>query len=143
MWLLDDPYRLVTPTTWPNPDSLDDLAARPWIDGLSDSTGARVLERLRRSSGLPLVGVHSCLEFPAVLSLVAAGMGAALVPDLALTDECPAGVRILDLPRLGARSISATRLEKAPRPVVGALVEALTSAARLHGSPQAPPRARP
>ena len=32
-WLLDDPYRVVIPTTWPLPQRLSDLAGRPWVGG--------------------------------------------------------------------------------------------------------------
>jgi hypothetical protein len=130
-WLLHDPFRLALPAGWPVPDALADLADRAWVHGPPGSAVRRVLDRLRATSGLALPGVHSCLEFPAALSLVDAGLAAALVPDLALTDAVPAGVRVVDLPGLGARSIAAL-YRAGPHPPaapVRHLVEALTEAA--------------
>ena len=129
--LLEDPYRLAVPAGWPTPDALADLAARPWVDGPPGAAVRRVLDRLRHTSGLPLPGAHSCLEFPAALALVDAGLAAALVPDLALTDALPARVRLVPLPGLGARRISAVHVTRrqGPLPVVTVLLDALTAAA--------------
>lgn len=38
--------------------------------------------------------MHECLQLPAALALVDAGLGAALVPDLALTQTPHDGVRV-------------------------------------------------
>jgi DNA-binding transcriptional LysR family regulator len=129
--LLDDPYRLALPADWPVPDEVADLAGRPWVDGPPDSAVRRVLDRLRVATGLPLPGAHSCVEFPAALALVDAGLAAALVPDLALTGHLPAGVRLISLPGLGARRISAVHRTRRSRttPVVGVLLDALSAAA--------------
>lgn len=129
-WLLDDTYRLAVPIRWPVPETVADLAGRPWVHGPSGSAVRRVLDRLRATTGLPLPGAHSCLEFPAALSLVDAGLGAALVPDLALTGAAPAGVRVIDLPALGARRISALHRTGRHQPtgVVQTLLDALTDA---------------
>ncbi|MGL5818812.1 MAG: LysR family transcriptional regulator [Phycicoccus sp.] len=140
--LIDDPYRLVMPATWPTPRSLSDVAERPWVDGPAGSAVNRVLARMRVSTGLPLVGAHTCLEFPATLALVSAGLAAALVPELALPSGPPDGVTVIDLsrlggpPALGARRISAVYrvLRREPSPVVVALLEQLTAAARLSTS---------
>jgi len=133
-WLLDDPYRLAIPLGWPPPDSLTDLIDRHWVDGPPGSAVRRVLDRLRQTSGLPLPGAHSCLEFPAALALVDAGLAAALVPDLAITHVVPQGVRLTALAGLGARSISAVHRPNRQqiRPVVGILLDALVLAARVH-----------
>ncbi len=105
-WLVDDRYRLAVPVAWPRPESLGDLLGRPWVDGPAGSAVHETLGRLRASSGLPLPGRHSCLEFPAALALVGGGLAAALVPDIALA-AVPEGVRIVDVEGLGARRISA------------------------------------
>lgn len=129
--LLDDPYRLALPTEWPVPIAVTDLAGRPWVDGPPGSAVRRVLDRLRAATGLPLPGTHSCLEFPAALSLVDAGLAAALVPDLALTGAVPSGVRLSDVPGLGARRLSAVH-RTAPQqitPVVRVVIDALATAA--------------
>ncbi len=130
-WLLDDPYRVVIPTSWTTPTSLSDLAERPWVDGPPGSAIGQALGRLRASTALSLPAAHTCLEFPAALALVAGGMAAALVPDLALTHPLPAHARIVNLPDLGTRRISSlyrTRRNQ-PAPVVAALLDALITAA--------------
>lgn len=130
-WLLDDPYRLALPSGWPAPDSLDDLAEEPWIDGPSGSAVARTLDTLRSSTGLVLPAAHRCVEFPAVLTLVAAGLGAALVPDLALIDGSPRSVRVLELPGLGGRSINVVHLRsQRARAVVRLVSDTLADVAR-------------
>lgn len=137
-WLLDDPYRVAIPTSWATPTALTDLAERPWVDGPPTSAIGRALGRLRSDTALRLAAAHTCLEFPAALALVAGGMAAALVPDLALTHPLPAHVRIVNLPDLGARRISAlyrTRREL-PTPVIAAVLDALTAAASPSTSPK-------
>ncbi|PZS36747.1 MAG: LysR family transcriptional regulator [Pseudonocardiales bacterium] len=106
-WLMEDHYRLALPIGWPVPATIADLAERPWVDGPPGSAVRRVLDRLRATTGLRLPGAHSCIEFPAALALVGAGLAAALIPELARGYAGPELVRISDLPGLGARSISA------------------------------------
>lgn len=130
-WLLDDPYRLAIPSTWPVPATLHDLDQRVWVDGPPGSAVRQSLDRLRTAHQLALRGVHSCLEFPSVLALVAGGLAAALVPDLALAPSHPVRTRIVDLPDLGARRISAVyRHQKTgPAPAIAAMLHTLTDAA--------------
>lgn len=91
--LLDDRYQVAVPDTWATPAKLTDLGHQPWIEGPPHSVTAAVLDRHRQASGLPFAGAHSCLEYPAVLDLVDGGLGAALVPDLALRSHPRAGRR--------------------------------------------------
>ncbi len=130
-WLLDDPYRVAIPPTWAVPATLNDLAERSWVDGPSGSAVRQALDRLRASHHLALRGSHSCLEFPAVLALVAGGLAAGLVPDLALAPRHPARTRIIDLPDLGARRINAIYRQRktGPPPAVAAMLDALTDVA--------------
>ncbi len=83
------------------------MAERPWVDGPPGSAVRAVLDRLRATTGLRLSGRHVCLEFPAALALVDAGLAVALVPALALPDPPGPGTQLVDLPGLGARTISA------------------------------------
>ncbi|BBH69906.1 LysR family transcriptional regulator [Actinoplanes sp. OR16] len=105
--LLDDPYRLALPLAWPAPADVSDLADRPWVDGPPGSAVRGVLDRLRAATGLRLPGAHTCLEFPAALALVDAGLAVALVPDLALPGTPEPATQVAGLPGLGARTISA------------------------------------
>jgi DNA-binding transcriptional LysR family regulator len=90
----------------------------------------RVLQKLRQVSGLALTGRHSCVEFPAALALVEAGLAAALLPQLALPDPLPDGARLAPIAGLGARRIGAVYAHgrRGPsRPVVS-LLDALARA---------------
>lgn len=115
-WLLDDPYRVVVPAGWPVPHSLHDLAGRPWISGPPGTAVHVVLEQLGRSSGLALPIRRTCVEFPVVLGLVEAGLGAALVPALALPPGDRSGFRSVALPELGTRQIGAVLVAARRRP---------------------------
>ncbi|MDQ1635543.1 MAG: hypothetical protein QOJ32_2352 [Frankiaceae bacterium] len=133
--LLDDPYLVVVPWTWPAPSTLADLSDRPWVDGRRGSPARRALDRLATAHGLQLRRVHECHEFPAVLALVAAGLGAAVVPRLALvdvdlTDDDPP-VRTTTLSGPGFRRLSALYRTGGAEPtaVVRAVLDALSAAA--------------
>jgi DNA-binding transcriptional LysR family regulator len=127
--LLDDPYRLVLPVGWPPPRDIADLAEQPWVDGPPGSAVRAVLDRVRRTTGLPLPGVHVCLEFPAALALVDAGLAATLVPALALPDPLGRGTRVVDLPGLSARTISAwTQAARRPGHLLTTVLDALAAA---------------
>lgn len=133
--LLDDRYRVAVPDTWAAPATLTDLGHQQWIEGPPDSVTAIVLDRHRRASGLPFAGAHACLEYPAVLDLVDGGLGAALVPDLALHNHPPRRAKIVRLPGLGSRAIYATYVRhRHERRIVRAVLDCLHAAARDHRS---------
>jgi len=109
---------------------IGELADRPWVDGPPGSAVHSVLERLRASTGLPLRGAHTCLEFHAALALVNAGLAAALVPNLALPDSLAPGSKLIDLPGLGARTITAlTQVSSRPNQLLAAVLDGLAVAA--------------
>ncbi len=127
--LLDDPYLLALPAAWPPPHDVSDLAERPWVDGPPGSAVRAVLDRLRATTALPLPGAHVCLEFPAALALVDAGLAAALVPALALPSRPGPGIRLVETPGLGARTISTyTQKTRRPAPLLTTVLHALTTA---------------
>jgi DNA-binding transcriptional LysR family regulator len=119
------------PTTWPDFDDLTAVAERPWVDGPPDSAVGQAMQRVRRSTGLRLPAAHQCAEFTAGLSLVAAGLGGAFIPQLAVDALSPGDVRVLSLPGLGARRIGVVyrRSRNEPTPVVRAVVDAFRTAA--------------
>jgi DNA-binding transcriptional LysR family regulator len=107
--VLDDRYRIAVPVAWGVAADLAAVLARPWVDGPPGSATRQVLDRLAAQHGVRLRREHECLEFPGVLSIVAAGLAAAVVPALALPPQhAPAypGVVLLDVPGVGARRIS-------------------------------------
>lgn len=102
-WIGDDNYRVVLPAGWGfRPDAkvaADHLSEMPWIMHHPGSADATVIERLFVSCNLhPRVVAH-CDDFHASLEMAAAGLGAALVPELALQHR-PAGVVVLDVPEI-------------------------------------------
>ena len=117
-WLLDDPYRVAVPAAWPLPRSLDDLAGRPWISGPPGTAVHLVLDRVRRSTGLALPATHVCEEFAAVLALVEAGLGASIVPALALPVEERPRLRFVSLLEFGVRHLSAVTVAARRQPLL-------------------------
>ncbi|MBF9066727.1 LysR family transcriptional regulator [Streptacidiphilus fuscans] len=140
----DDEYRIVVPAEWsapgsaapgsPAPGSVGDLADRPWVAGPPESACGRALERIAAQYGFTPDRAHTALEFPTVLALVAAGLGAAIVPTLALGTARSDLVALPALPVAGHRRIAALRRSSGPGPdpltdaVVIALREAATAA---------------
>lgn len=75
----------------PDPVSLDALADRDWLAPHPASTCHQMMERACGSAGYVPREVAHCSDFAATLTLVAAGMGVALVPELA-AHRLPEGV---------------------------------------------------
>jgi DNA-binding transcriptional LysR family regulator len=102
-WIGDDNFRVVLPAAWGiGPESkvaADHLSDMPWIMHHPGTSDATVIERLFASCNLhPRVVAYSD-DFHASLEMAAAGLGAALVPELALLNR-PAGVVVLDVPEI-------------------------------------------
>jgi DNA-binding transcriptional LysR family regulator len=87
--LLDDGYRIAVPAEWPADDWIDagaivdELTRRPWIVSTRRSASRRALERLTTAWRFTPRVAHEGHEFSTVVALVAAGFGAAVVPQLA------------------------------------------------------------
>jgi len=127
--LLFDPYRLVVPPAWQiRPLSIRDLIGHPWVGGPPGTACDRLLQRLLDGTDPGTYIVDVCIEFPTVLALVAAGRGAAIVPQLALQDE---PVRTFPHVDLGGRRIGAlyAHYRGQAKPAVRALLEVLTATA--------------
>jgi DNA-binding transcriptional LysR family regulator len=128
----DDEYCVVTPSAWsPQPSSIRDLAARPWVAGPPDTACGRALDRISTQYGFTAQRAHTCLEFPTVLALVAAGFGAAIVPKLVLAGAPPEAITLAPVPVAGHRRITVLRrdLPSGPEPLTQAMVEALQATA--------------
>ena len=135
--LADDGYQVVVPSNWtPVPQAMKDLSTRPWISGPPESASGQALERLAARHRFHPDLRHFCLEYPSTLSLVAAGLGAAVVPTLALGGEYAEGVTITAIPTALFRRIMVLfrTSERGPSPLELALIAALGDAvkARSH-----------
>ena len=144
--LLDDPYLLVLPEgrALPHGSRQRAVLELPWVAGPPGSATRSVLDRLAQAAGIRPRIAHEALEFPAVLALVGAGLGVALVPRLALPDAVDrhpdrrsdrrsdrrrADLRTLELPGLGARQVLARHRASRgePSPAVRAVLDALVT----------------
>ncbi|MFZ4843758.1 MULTISPECIES: LysR family transcriptional regulator [Mycetocola] len=130
--LLDDPWRLVVPQATPADLSLDELVALPWLGVAAEGASARAVERARIRLGVTSVPVHGYEDFPAALSLVSAGQGVTLLPDLALQEALPAGVSVREMPGLGTRSLTLRHRATKREPVAATaiVIDALVRLAR-------------
>lgn len=110
-WIGDDNFRVVLPKAWGiragSQVSAEQLSDMPWIMHHPGTSDATVIERLFASCNLhPRVVAYSD-DFNASLQLASVGLGAALVPDLALLNR-PDEVVVLDVPEIRlARNIFA------------------------------------
>lgn len=92
--LVRDPYLVALPAGWPPGDDPRNLLRGPWV-GLARSNASRQnLERLCGEHDLELDVRHECRDSTTMLALVAAGLGAALVPQLTWSHQVRTNVRI-------------------------------------------------
>jgi DNA-binding transcriptional LysR family regulator len=115
-WIGDDNFRVVLPASWgiraDAKMAADHLSDMPWIVHHPGTSDAAVIERLYASCNLhPRVVAYSD-DFHASLEMAAAGLGAALVPELALLRR-PPGVVVLDVPEIRlARNVFALQFNE-------------------------------
>jgi DNA-binding transcriptional LysR family regulator len=144
--LVDDPYQIVFPRRWAAgpvrpgrqgpqahsspPAGMEALLRRPWVDGPPGSTARAAVDRIAAAYDVPLHRPHACLEFPASLAIVSAGLAAAVVPALALPAVDPAAVEVLADPAAGARRIDLVSRRGRNEPGAAAELVARAIAAR-------------
>jgi DNA-binding transcriptional LysR family regulator len=130
--LLDDPFRIVFPASWAPIATVEALLARPWVDGPPGSAARRAVDRVAAHHDAVLDRPHECLEFPASLAIVAAGLAAAVIPAMALPAEpFPAGIAVLDAPAAGSRRLDLIhrRGRHEPGPAAEQVAQAIQSRA--------------
>ncbi|GAA4031779.1 LysR family transcriptional regulator [Arthrobacter methylotrophus] len=135
-WIGDDDFRVVLPASWGIREEAEmqasQLSDMPWIMHHPGTSDAVVIERLFASCNLhPRVVAYSD-DFHASLEMAAAGLGAALVPELALRHR-PPGVVVLDVPDIRlARNVFALLINEKRTAQVQLFTELLADT--LHGS---------
>ena len=92
--LLRDAYRVVVPASWPIHDDAQTLLGGRWIAGHEGTPARAALDALAAAAGTRLDIRHRCDEFTSMLALVGAGLGAAVVTDLALDLLSVTNVRV-------------------------------------------------
>lgn len=127
--LLDDPIDLVLPADHPMADrasvDLAELAAEPWIAWTKGSICYDWLRQTLRSQGVEPRIAHTAEEHPTQLALVAAGLGAAVIPRMG-RDPVPSGVRVVTVtPTLARHCYVAWRTGTDRRPALRGLLDLL------------------
>jgi DNA-binding transcriptional LysR family regulator len=127
---IDPPPAAITATATAGTDSRRNPVSAgrelPWIVASPGTLCHLMTVRLCQAAGFTPRIRHYADDFAAVLALVAAGQGVALVPELALADR-PAGVRLVPLDAR-RRTLIAYRRGSAAHPAVAACVTALRAA---------------
>ncbi|WP_457974581.1 LysR family transcriptional regulator [Arthrobacter sp. D1-17] len=138
-WIGDDNFRVVLPSGWgfrtEAKVAADHLSDMPWIMHHPGTSDATVIERLFASCNLhPRVVAYSD-DFHASLEMAAAGLGAALVPELALRNR-PRGVVVLDVPEIRlARNVFALLINERKTARVQLFVDLLADTLASLSSP--------
>lgn len=132
-----DPMHLVTPVGWRrHTGRLSELQDVPWIASAEHTPCLRSTLHACRLAGFEPDIRHRSVDFALTLDLVAAGLGAALVPELALR-HVPPGVHVQPLaePVTERRIFAVTRAlgGAAQRPAVAALLAELSPAGASSG----------
>jgi len=138
-WIGDDNFRVVLPAGWgfrtDAKVAANHLSDMPWIMHHPGTSDATVIERLFAGCNLhPRVVAYSD-DFHASLEMAAAGLRAALVPELALLHR-PAGVVVLDVPEIRlARNVFALLINDKKTARVQLFVDLLAETMGGLGSP--------
>ncbi len=126
--VMDDPlYVAVPPALAPAGETiaLASLVDLPWIMDTGTSNIYGVVVRHCRRAGFEPNVRSNCRDYSVIIALVEAGLGAAILPGLALRDrDVRARVTPLE-PPLGRRVMVAVKPERRSRPAVAAMLAAL------------------
>ncbi|MER5569259.1 LysR family transcriptional regulator [Streptomyces goshikiensis] len=132
--LLADPLDVALPPEHPLARSprlrLADLSGEPWIYGGSGPWSQITLSACEAAGFVP-EQAHSAAGWSAILALVEAGMGVALIPRMAAGRATGVTVRDLGRDRPVRHVIAATRRGADAAPAVAQVLDALREAARL------------
>jgi DNA-binding transcriptional LysR family regulator len=134
--LLDDPFFLVTAEDHPMAKkpklSLKDFASEPWINTTGTCACGQIMRGACVAAGFEPHTAFESDDYLLVQGLVAAGVGVALLPDLALTTVRD-DVVIRELPKPPVRHVVALTLPGAYRsPATTAMLEILQEAATTY-----------
>ncbi|WP_018156320.1 LysR family transcriptional regulator [Demetria terragena] len=132
--LLEDEVRLVLPASHPlaTSDQVDlaDLASESWIAGCPRCRG-HLVSLAQRAGFEPDVAIET-EDYVAVLALVAAGLGVAVVPELLLKSTRNDGLVALPMSPANRRTVQVVTTPDLRRvPAVEATLQALTESAKL------------
>ncbi|GAA4416959.1 LysR family transcriptional regulator [Georgenia halophila] len=128
---LDEPWVVAIPATDAAPTGLLDLSDRAWLMPGQSGATSRALSRLATEMSLTRRAAHTYRDFDVALSMVAGGLGIALLPELAIRRQLPENAQWVALPGLGFRRLfvrhRVTRTE--PRAATLAVLEQMVRVA--------------
>lgn len=136
--LLADPLDVALPADHPLADApalrLADLAADRWIFGGS-GPWSEITTAACEAAGFVPEQAHSAAGWTAILALVEAGMGIALVPRMASREQRPEGVvmRVLEADQPRRHVVAAVRHGAESGPAVARVLSALSRVAESFG----------
>ncbi|MFF3109129.1 LysR family transcriptional regulator [Kitasatospora sp. NPDC057904] len=128
--MFEDAYRLVVPADWPSPADPAQLSGRPWITAPAGSPRQLAFQRLAAEHSIVPLVEHTARYRFAVYTMLAARLGAAILPANAAALIGPGAGTVTSLPVPGSylvRLLRRTGPWGAP-PAVRAAGEALQSA---------------
>jgi molybdate transport repressor ModE-like protein len=140
--LLDDPLDAVLPADHELAGrvaiALEALSGETWVGPSPGTSCLEVTLAGCAAAGFAPRLVHRTNDFATLMTFVASGLGVALVPRLA-QGQVPAGVAVVPLRGTppARRVFAATRRGSEARPIVAALLDALTATARRAAPPPA------
>src|SRR5829696_8751363 len=135
--LFEDPMRLALPKGHPlarkERVSLDELGEEAWVQTSEASACARHVVRICRAAGFePRVSFESD-DYLTVQGLVAAGVGVALIPELALSQTVSYDTAVTELDPAPVRHVvAATRGAGVSLPAAAAMLDLLQDTARQY-----------
>ncbi|GGZ92833.1 LysR family transcriptional regulator [Streptomyces subrutilus] len=131
--LLEDPLDVALPPGHPLADAPDlrlaDLSRDPWIYGGS-GPWSEITRSACEAAGFVPEQAHSASGWTAILAMVGAGMGVALVPRMVSSRASGPVVRVLTRDRPTRQVVAAVRRGAEAAPAVSHVLAALRSAAR-------------
>jgi molybdate transport repressor ModE-like protein len=83
--LVRDPFRIVVPASWPTDIAAEDILRGPWVLSSGRSASREALERVATDHTVSLDVRHGAVQAGTMLALVAAGLGAGIIPQLTLS----------------------------------------------------------
>ncbi|MDD7969291.1 LysR family transcriptional regulator [Actinomycetospora lemnae] len=129
--LYRESFRMVYPELWAMPGGIEELLAGTWVTSPEDRPTRQMLDRLCAQYAVEPGHQHICTESRTMLALVAAGLGAGIVPDLTLSYLRTEGVSVFaSAVDVGSRVLTVTgsrreRQNSAPRRFIAALQEVI------------------
>ena len=129
--LYRESFRIALPELRSTPGSVEELLAGTWVTSPSHRPPRQMLDRLCSRYSIEPGHRHICTESQTMLALVAAGLGAAIVPDLTLAYLRTEGVVVYaSAVEVGSRILTVTgsrreRLTSAPQRFLAALQEVI------------------